>query len=866
MSEEVSPVQPRPFMPLEEGPKNQRRKTSGGGGSSTKRQDPDEHGENLLRQAEDFQQIINDQQTKRASQLPDLPEKVQVIIKAEDLSPEKLKSLGLDFIEEREEGTLVTISPDAKLETLTDKAQNYISERTPKGNPVNRTVIEPVNKILPSTRSDKLGDRLEEWINQDKLHPDESLWVDIELGGGRSEIGEQNRQEFYEYVSQLNNKLSSDPDQAIAYIGPSLIEDDYSLHRAWLPGIAIEDLLDNSQASWILLIDLIPEIEDEVMRLREVKAAAIPPLPILTEDAPRVVVIDSGIAANHPLFQDGDGQTILGRQVNLLPDSVEPPELTADEVDGGHGTAVASIAAYGDVGKFILDQTPDTYPIFWVENAKILIPASKLDPLGPPDLPKLHPSQLPKKLMRQVVANFHQSSPQLCKIFNLSVGSLPHRLQQPISNWAEELDNLSANNDVLFVLSSGNLHLNEILSLSQEVGDYPRYLLDRRARLRDPAQAHTALTVGSLTYSDVIPAPHRNTDTFFAPAHHPSPFSRSGLLTDGIVKPDVVEIGGNLSHNNLTDRLRQLPELSIPVANRNFISGQQGGLVGFQSGTSMAAPKVANLAGRIHSQYPDASANLIRALIVNSAEWLEHAFLLNFSILGATPDEFKRNMLRLCGYGVPQPDKALSANTHYIVYTTEDEFKWMEDEKTSSDKYPSKVSFFQVNLDQDALFGLPPGTEIRVSITLAYNPPVRKTWRRNYQGIEMRWELIPQNQRVDDFRAQWMAEVEDEESNGEEIDKDNSLKSTPWPWYLRPTLSPRNKNRRGTIIRDWFDVRANELPTPLDIAVLAKVAPWRTPPEPLTQQFALVVSIESRNQTVPIYDEIRIPQRIQIRP
>ncbi len=866
MPDESSSVQSRPFLPFEDGPKNQLRKR-GGFGRAKPRENAARHGANILRQAAEFQTIIDAQEAKRSSTLPNLPDEIQVILETDNLSPEAVSSLGLTFVEEREEGTLVTISPDANLTTLTDKTQSYMTEQTPIGRPKLESIIAPINSVRPATREDKVGDRLNEWIDEGKLHPDDTLWLDVELRGGRTDEGEDVRERFYSYVNELNEETPDAERETTAYVEPrsTLIEEEYSLHRVLLPGRAIEDLLNISQANWILLIDLIPEIEDETMRLREVQEGALLPLPVLSEDAPRVVVIDSGIAANHPLFSDAEGQTIIGRQVNFLPNWAEPSEFTADEV--GHGTAIASITAYGLVKGFVLDQNPETFPVFWVENAKILLPASKLNPAAPSDYAQLHPSQIPKALMRKVVAALHQPMSHHCKIFNLSVNSAPHRLQQPISNWAEELDNLSADNDILFVVSAGNLTLKEIKSLTEKVGAYPQYLLDHRARLRNPAQAYTALIVGALTHSDVIAAPFRKNYRPFTHAHYPAPFSRSGLLNDGVVKPDVVEIGGNLSYDESTEQLKPFPELSVPVANLDFIAGQAAKLIGFQHGTSVAAPKVTNLAGRIQAQNPDASANLIRALVVNSAEWPKEpdgpTWMFNQSGLGRDPNEFKENMLRLCGYGVPQADKALSANTHCMVFVTEDEFSWAENDIASSGKtYRSKVSFFEVHFDNDALFTLPPGTLVRVSITLAYNPKVRKTRRQNYQSVELRWELKRRDEFQEGFRLRWLAETENET---ELEDNESSKPRTPqWPWQLRPVLNPRNKNRRGTIIRDWFEIQANKLPNPLDIVILAKVAPWRTPPHPLTQQFALVVSVESRNQAVPIY-EIRAQSRVQVR-
>jgi len=80
----------------------------------------------------------------------------------------------------------------------------------------------------------------------------------------------------------------------------------------------------------------------------------------------------------------------------------------------------------------------------------------------------------------------------------------------------------------------------------------------------------------------------------------------------------------------------------------------------------------------------------------------------------------------------------------------------------------------------------------------------------------------------------------------------------PWPWQLKPVLNPGGRVRRGSLIRDWFEAYAHELPGTLELVVVAMVAPWRRPPEPLTQRFALVVSVEALDERLPIYDSVRV--------
>ncbi len=847
MANQSSSINARPFLLLASGPKNRLRQKVRGGGPKP-RESAATHGQTVLRQIADFQRTIDEYAGQRDPNLPSLPEDHQVIIEAKRLPPEQVTSLGLTPIEERTDGLLVTISPDVSLPTLITKAQSYISERTDSGNPRFGGVLAPIERIRPANRHDKAGDRLAELLEAGQLDPDQSVWIDVELAGGQSDAGPKNRQEFYTYINSFNPEQSASSEETITAAGHYLIETDYSLHRVSLPGQAVLDLLDNSRANWVLSIELTPEIEDRLIPLPVTAKSELPTLPTLAEDAPRLVIIDSGIAADHPLFQNAEGRTIIGRQVNFLPEDAETADLTTDEIQGGHGTAVAGIVAYGSL------REPDT-PAFWLENAKILLPATKLD-TDDSGSPQLHPLQFPKLLMREVVEAFHQPLPRQCRIFNLSAGTTPHP-QQSIANWAEEIDNLSAQYNLLFVVPTGNLAPTEITKLMGSGARYPEYLLAPEARLRSPGQAYNAITVGAVT--PVVPTAPWQSDRALAPAHHPAPFSRSGLLQFGPLKPDVVDVGGNLNND-----LSASPESAILVPNRDFASGHSEQSLGFQYGTGLAAAKVAHLAGQIQAQYPNAGTNLIRALIINSADW-PGAFVQSLTDTPQEsrpyeplPKDTRQLMLRLCGYGVPQADKALSANAHCLVFVAEDTFSWTKDDRNSSGRYPAKVSFFSINFEPDDLFRLPPGTRVRVSVTLAYNPPVRKTQRRRYQAVDMRWELKRREEDSEDFYTRWMREINGDDDEEESPEKAASPRLQPWPWQLKPVLNPGGRVRRGSLIRDWFDTYAHDLPHTLELVTLAMVAPWRKPPEPLKQHFALVVSVEALDQKLPIYDSVRV--------
>ncbi|HRV94788.1 MAG TPA: hypothetical protein P5526_21695, partial [Anaerolineae bacterium] len=146
MAGQLPPSETRPFLAFTQGPKNKLRQRVRGGGPKP-RENTEAHGQNLLKQIDDFQRLIDSQARDRASDLPPLPDDTQVIIESKRLTPEQVGSLGLKPIEERDNGLLVTISPNVTLPTLATKAQSYVSQRTDSGNPKFNGVIAPIEQI-----------------------------------------------------------------------------------------------------------------------------------------------------------------------------------------------------------------------------------------------------------------------------------------------------------------------------------------------------------------------------------------------------------------------------------------------------------------------------------------------------------------------------------------------------------------------------------------------------------------------------------------------------------------------------------------------------------------------------------------------
>ncbi len=90
-------------------------------------------------------------------------------------------------------------------------------------------------------------------------------------------------------------------------------------------------------------------------------------------------------------------------------------------------------------------------------------------------------------------------------------------------------------------------------------------------RIISPAESVRAITVGSIA--------HRETTSSLVKINNPSPFSRKGPGANFIVKPDVVDYGGNIS-------------LIEGIENLGIISFDEDGKLVEGIGTSYSTPRV----------------------------------------------------------------------------------------------------------------------------------------------------------------------------------------------------------------------------------------------------------------------------------
>lgn len=534
--------------------------------------------------------------------------------------------------------------------------------------------------------------------------------------------------------------------------------------------------------------------------------------------APAVCVIDSGIQEEHRFLEpaiDKDASFCF------LPDI---PTDVADHLrPGGHGTRVAGAILYGeDIPTGGEHELP-----FWIQNARILNEDGKL------------PVQLfPPSVLRMAIERFH-FGPRKTRIFNHSINATrPCRLRH-MSAWAAEADLLASDYDILIIQSAGNLRLSRLapnpgISEHLEAGrSYPEYLSESSSRIANPAQSLQMLTVGSVAY-DTFEDEYWK--TLAEDKDRPSAFSRTGLGIWNVIKPEVVEYGGDfvVSKSDPTDVNKgSVIPLSCPNLVRSTLFPPGPSVDRDEIGTSFSAPKVSRIAARLQELLPDQSCLLYRALIVQSARWPAWAKE------DAGVDLL--HVLRWIGYGIPDESRA-TTNDDYRVTLIADGDRTITAKECHIYQVPIPEKMRRTGEDFD----------IRIDITLSYSAQPRRTRRnlRRYLSTWVEWKSSKLGESLASFCARAMKDQDEEEVTAKGI-------PLPWSLHQNPAWGEIKgiKRNAGTIQKDWAIVKSNQLPESFCIAVVGHQG-WSNDPDS-SARYSLAVSFEAVDHEIAIYEDVR---------
>lgn len=242
-------------------------------------------------------------------------------------------------------------------------------------------------------------------------------------------------------------------------------------------------------------------------------------------DAPAVCIIDTGVHQPHPLL----APSLLTTDCHAC----DPNWGTGDH--HSHGTEMAGLALYGDIGASMVDSSPIQLR-HRLESVKILPP-------------RTHQANTPENygaLTATAASQVEISAPRRRRVFSMAVtapsasvptaGSKEIFFGQP-SSWSAAVDALSSglsidvtassitfldsDDDIrrLFLISAGNV----------DTFDVDHLVRSDLSPVEDPTQAWNALTVGAYTTLDSVEEPDFDGWSPVAQQGELSPFSRTSV-------------------------------------------------------------------------------------------------------------------------------------------------------------------------------------------------------------------------------------------------------------------------------------------------------------------------------------------------
>lgn len=541
---------------------------------------------------------------------------------------------------------------------------------------------------------------------------------------------------------------------------------------------------------------------------------------------PRVCLLDSGINREHPLLSP----FVEGADLHTV-----DPAWGVDDT-ANHGTGLAGLVALGDLSEALASVGPLAVG-HRLESVK-LTPEQGANPGD---------SRQHGYLFAEAVSRPEVAAPKRFRVFTSAVTANDDRDRGRPSAWSSTVDRLASDYDGngqfprLFVLCAGNTED------GQSWNAYPASLSTRG--IRDPGQAWNALTVGAYTEKDTITEADAQGFTPVAPRGGISPYTRtsSGWASAWPLKPDVVFEGGNAGKDALgavgINSLQLLTTHNLPLS-RLFTT---------TNATSAASALGARMAAQMMAAYPALRPETIRALIVHSAEWtaaMRSAYLPSH---GSPSKSDHVNLIRHCGWGVPNLEQALWSAGNSLTLVVEDlvhPYKKVKGKGVIS----RDMNLHALPWPKEQLRALPPATQVELCITLSYfvepNPSARGTSSKfHYPSHRLRFDVQrPLDATTEDFIARINAAAE-REDEGDPVDP----KDPNW------LLGDRQRHR-GSLHKDIWRGTAAELANRGFVAVYPAKGWWRTRPAQerfdLPARYSLVVSIRTPETDVDLYTPI----------
>ncbi len=724
-----------------------------------------------------------------------------LVVKSLENTREGIRLLNVRIDDDTTKATVYV--PEGKESYFINRLEQYLSKVTDKGERRHKDLINSIESI-------KLALLDSFWIGKKEDMPTEiPVWCEIWLrvDGDQydkveasfieacSEIGISCDERTIRFPERLIKLIRTDATQ----LGELIKRNEFiaELRRAPEATSFFDELPAQEQKEWV--DDLLARIEFD-----------------FTDSS--VCILDTGVNSGHPLLSKAcDDETIQ---------SVESEWGEGDH--NGHGTEMAGIALFYDLKEKILSKDTERI-VHHIESVKILPPTKENDP-------KLYGA-----ITQNAVYLAESVRPKYGRAICMAITSDKYNTNDGSpTSWSGAIDSLISgasgdNEKRLFFVSAGNVHPHKLVDV-----EYPNVNINHS--VQSPGQAWNAITVGAFS-SDIRIDDITMRDYYaVADSGELSPYSSTSVLWDNKwpIKPEILCNGGNVASDGTN--FTACADLSLLTTHARPTAR----LFSTISGTSSATAQAAWMAAQIIAEYPNIWPETVRALLIHSARWTE-----KMKEQFCHPDKKstgRRNLLRACGYGIPNLEKAIQCMNNSVNLIVEGELQpfirgGMNEMHIHNIPWPREV------LQE---LGETP-VEMRVTLSYFIEPgPGEIGWKEKYRypSCGLRFDVINKNETKEDFIKRINVKM-----RGDDIkDKGEGTSGNEY-WFL----GPGNRDV-GSIHSDFREQSAIDLCDANYVAVYPVIGWWRERAHLKRYnskvRYSLVVSISTPKTEVDFYTPI----------
>jgi len=696
--------------------------------------------------------------------------------------------------------------PKGKEHYFIKKANDYlekVSEKT--SNPLNQNLIDSIENVQLALVESFFPINHVQWLSES-----EKKWYEIWLSDDSVEIENQFRKtaalldlevspEFLRFPERTILLVYADKNDLsnLIYHSPYIAE----MRRAAEANTFFLDLENTDQLNWT---------NDAKERIQKD-----------TDSQVVINILDTGIRRTH----------------NLLSDFIEEVDMVAykpewDKFDNnqmGHGTLMAGIALYDDV-KMLLESSDVHSVTHTLESSKILPDEGENEP-------QLYGAITSKVISEQII-----NHPNRIRVNCMAVTSPEiDTYDGSPSSWSAAVDEITSGAvdgiKKLMLISAGNI----------PTTDWGGYIDSNKiSSVENPGQSWNALTIGAYTVKSDPSLISAHGMRAIAPSGGISPTSKTSLMWDKKwpIKPEILFEGGN-GITNSTEFYEEENFSSLTTYHDIFTRQFH-----YINATSEATAHASWMAAKIYNKYPQLWPETARALMVHSAEWTD-AMKSQFLTTGNKTDY--GNLLRSCGYGVPNLSQALNSVDNSVNLVIETELQPYINVKGKPPK-TNEMHIHELPWPKQQLLDLGE-TKVKLKVTLSYfiEPgPGEKGWKNQYRypSSLLRFELNGSRNREEFLKSINKAVISE--------DEEETLTSSNVNWLLG------QQRNVGSIHSDTWEGTAAELATSNLIGVFPAIGWWRERKwlgkVENTMRYSLIVSLSTEADVdlyTPIYTKIQ---------